>query len=186
MPSIDKETAIKLVQEQLERFLPGELEAQKQPLRDFSSGMLKAWRSGVATPDGTIDQGKMDDLAAAAAAGDKEALSEVASIAIWLLQILQVGHPLPESFRKLEIELWYEKLPKLKRPRNLARDIQYGIAIHGLQEYGFSPTRNRSAHGDPNAPASACSIVSEASARMGEDVSEQTLEKIWEKNAWRR
>lgn len=175
----DTEEAIGLAQRWLERYLPGELEAQARgPIRDFSGGVLKAWRTGMLTPDGTIDQDKMDDLIAAAAAGNKQAFSQVASIAIWLLQ---TGHPLPDTFRELEISLWREKLPKLKLPRNVVRDIQYGMVIYILQEHGFNPTRNRASHGETDAPESGCSILSKALAGMGEHIPERTLEGIWEK-----
>ncbi|MGR9399317.1 hypothetical protein ACU8M5_06060 [Rhizobium leguminosarum] len=180
---IDTEEAIGVALQWLEKYLPGELEAQKLPLRDFSSGWLNATRSGMLTRDGTIDQDRMDTLIAAAAAGDEHAFGEVASIAIWFLQTEQ---RLPESLVKLEISLWSEKLPKLKSWK-IGRDIQYGLVIHILQQdYGFKPTRNRATHGEIDAAESGCSILSKALARMGQNVPEQTLEKIWEKNASRR
>ncbi|TCU38767.1 hypothetical protein [Rhizobium azibense] len=180
---INTEEAIGVALRWLEKYLPGELEAQKRPLRDFSGGWLKASRSGILTRDGKIDQDRMDTLIAAAAAGDEHAFGQVASIAIWFLL---TERPLPESFRRLEISLWSGKLPKLK-PRKIGRDIQYGLVIYILQQdYGFKPTRNRATHGETDATESGCSILSKALARMGQSVPEQTLEKIWEKNAWRR
>ncbi|MER9217823.1 hypothetical protein NKI48_02655 [Mesorhizobium sp. M0644] len=164
------------------RFLPRDLEAWAT-LRG-TDALAKAWRSGLLLPDAfivggrLIDQEKAADLLAAAAAGDKQAEAQVTATAVWLLE---QGHPLPDAFRDLEISLWRARLPK---PRgNRARDLQYCMAISMLQEHGFSPTRNRAAHGDTDATESGCSILSKALASMDRRVSEQALEKIWEKYA---
>lgn len=176
---LDTEAAIKLVQQQLERYLPGDLEASEQQRSlTVAEGLVKALRSGLLAPNGTIDQDKAEDLMAAAAAGDKLADIQVTCIAIWLRQN---GHPLPDSFRKIEISLWRERLPTPRGNRNRGRDIQYCMAIHRLQEYGFNPTRNRVRHGKADTTESGCSILSKALAGMGEHVPEQRLEKIWEK-----
>jgi hypothetical protein len=54
--------------------------------------------------------------------------------------------------------------------------ITYVIAR--VVEQGFEPTRNRARHGQP--PDSACSIVREAMKRLGDNVEESKVEKIWE------
>ncbi|MEY9581524.1 hypothetical protein [Sinorhizobium fredii] len=193
MTSIDKEAAIKLVQEQFERYLPGELEAwERLQVLKF---VQNSRRSGIVEPDGPgqwlrhpdtgetifvrgrlLNMAKLDGLLKAAATGDKDADMQARAIAIWLRRN---GNPLPDSLLDFAINLLGAGLPK---PRGKGpREIQYCIAIHRLQEYGFNPTRNRSVHGDPNAAASGCLIVSEASARMGEHVSERAVESVWEK-----
>ncbi|MER8369009.1 hypothetical protein [Mesorhizobium sp. M1378] len=183
-PSIDTKTAIDLVRRQLERYLPRDLEAWAR--RWEMDALEKARRSGLLEPDGPtvatvggrlIDHEKAVDLIAAAAAGDKQADAQVSATAIWLLER---GRGLPDTFRELEISLWRARGPK---PRgNRARNLQYCMAISMLQEHGFSPTRNRAAHGDAEATESGCSILSKALAGMGRRVSEQALEKIWEKS----
>ncbi len=191
MASIDTEEAIKLVQQQLERYLQGELDAWAR-LPEWEA-WEKARRAGIIEPDGMgqwsrrpdtgdhlcrgrlLDTDKLEDLVRAAAAGDKEADIQVCVITIRLLERSSWPGPL----RDLQIRRLRAELPK---PRgNRARDIQYCMAIHMLQEYGFSPTRNRAGHGSADGPASGCSIVSQALAGMGTHFSERALERIWEK-----
>ncbi|MDV4163105.1 hypothetical protein R1538_18445 [Rhizobium leguminosarum] len=190
---IDAEKAIELVRRQLERFLPGELTASQ---RDQGRADLeKARRSGIVQPDGNtgrwlrrpdngdpfyfqarlLDSDKLDDLLKAAGAGDKEADDQVTAIAIWLLE---TGHRLPSSFSEFLISVLRERLPKVRG--NRARDFQFCMAVSMLQEHGFSPTRNRTLHGDPDATESGCSILSKALAGMGTHITERTLERIWE------
>lgn len=197
-PSIDTEAAIKLVQQDLERHLAYEEEHWLGP---EDTALEKARRSGIVEPDGMgmgqilrdpnggfvllrgrpLDMDKLDHLLKAAAAGDKDADLQVTAIALWFLER---GQSPPPAFHELEISLWRKRLPKPRRKDG--RDFRYCMEIHRLQQYGFSPTRNRALHGDPDAPESGCSILKKALARMGIHVSEHTLEKIWEKNAWRR
>ncbi|PND26791.1 hypothetical protein [Sinorhizobium sp. M4_45] len=198
--SIDTAAAIDLVRQQLESYLPDDLEAwewsqERQPLE-------KARQSGIVEPDGMgqwlrrsdtgetafvrgrlLDLEKAEALIEAAAAGDKEADAQVSAIAIWLLE---KGCSLPDTFREFVIKLLRNRLPKPRANRNLARDIQYCVAIHRLQEYGFSPTRNRGLHGKANATESGCSILSKTLAAIGQHVSERMLEQIWEKYSNRR
>jgi len=192
---IDAEKAIELVRRHLERFLQRELAASQRG--QGREDLEKARRSGIVQPDGTtgrwlrrpdsgdpvfflaarrLDSDKLDDLLKAAVAGDKEADEQVTAIAIWLLE---AGQPLPSSFSEFLISLLRKRLPKVRG--NRARDFQYCIAVRMMQDHGFSPTRNRALHGDPDASESGCSILSKALAGMGTHVSERALEQIWEK-----
>ncbi|TBZ34579.1 hypothetical protein E0H36_09035 [Rhizobium leguminosarum bv. viciae] len=200
MPSIDKEAAIRLVQEQLKSYLHDDLEAWGH--LQVMQFIQKSRRSGIVEPDGQgqwlrrpgtdkrdfvrgrlLDMEKLDSLLNAAAGGDKDADLEARVIAIWLRRNRQ---PLPDLLLDFVINLVAAGLPKPRR--RLPRDIQYCIAIRRLQEFGFSPTRNREpARGrDPDAIASGCRIVSEASTLIGEPVSERAVEQIWEKYSDRR
>ncbi len=190
---IDAEKAIELVRRQLERFLPTELTASQRG--QGRADLDKARRSGIVQPDGNagrwlsrpdsgdpvylqarlLDSDKLDDLLKTAVAGNKEAGDQVTAIAIWLLE---TGQPLPSSFGEFLISLLRKRLPKVRG--NRARDFQYCMALYMLQDHGFSPTRNRALHGDPDASESGCSILSKALAGMGSHVPERTLERIWE------
>lgn len=186
MPSISTAEAIRLAREWLERYLPDE------PWPGPESELLvKARLLGIIEPDGmghllrdpkggfisvrgrSLDMDKLDDLAKAAARGDKEADRQVIAIAIWVVK----RSNLPKVIHDLVVSLLLAKLPK--RRGDLGRDIEICLVIYRLQEYGFSPTRNRE-HG-PNAPESGCSIVSKALAEMGIHLSERAIEKVWEK-----
>lgn len=193
MTSMDTETAINFVQAQLERYLQGDLDASARlPERE---AWEKARRSGIVEPDGMgqwlrrpetgerafikgrlLDMEKLEGLVKAAAAGDKDADIQVCAITI---RLLENEHSWPGPLRDFQISLVRARLPKTRG--NRARDFQYCIQIYGLQEHGFSPTRNRALHGKADVAESGCSILSKALARMGKNVPERTLESIWEK-----
>ena len=71
-----------------------------------------------------------------------------------------------------------------ERPARRGRSTKYmsnfaiTYVIARVVEQGFEPTRNRTRHGQP--PDSACSIVREAMKRLGDNVEESKIEKIWE------
>jgi hypothetical protein len=58
------------------------------------------------------------------------------------------------------------------------RDFAITYVIARVVEQGFKPTRNQTRHGEP--PDSACSIVREAMKRLGDNVEESKVEKIWQ------
>jgi hypothetical protein len=62
-------------------------------------------------------------------------------------------------------------------PTKHLRSFAIMYVIARVAEQGFDPTRNITRHGEP--PDSACSIVREAMKRLGDNVEESNVEKIW-------
>ena len=62
-------------------------------------------------------------------------------------------------------------------PTKHLRSFAIMYVIARVAEQGFDPTRNITRHGKP--PDSACSIVREAMKRLGDNVEESNVEKIW-------
>lgn len=117
----------------------------------------------------------------------------------WVEQLIEASHTDYYSYQALaffaQITPDHEKLPALKtwrnnrylgiykappRPRgrhefaNYFRDRAICMAIRDLVGLGFTATRSHAAAGD-----SACDVVTEALARMGQAISYDAVEKVW-------
>ena len=79
----------------------------------------------------------------------------------------------------------YKRLISTKRGqranKNSARDRYIASTVEKLRSFGFKPTRNR----EEKRRDSGCSVVAKVLASGGLHLSEQAVEKIWQKSGWR-
>ena len=105
--------------------------------------------------------------------GMKEAHDALCSYASWLTE---QGKPQPNGLQ-LYVN-WRARegfRPDRKRFANVERDLAIIFAVRELVDAGYSPARNSARTGTP----SACALVAEGLGQLGHHLSEDAVEKIW-------
>jgi hypothetical protein len=97
-------------------------------------------------------------------------------------EITKSGEPLPLDLQEYIVEVASAVKPNGGRPgrsrfQNFGRELALLTAVDLVVALGFSATRNAASDHE-----SACSIVSSASGRLGDKVSEATVAKLWERS----
>lgn len=171
----ETEAAIEVARMHLKRVLPGAMQESKVEiqirLEILSSGLLEP-----VFPE-AYDGMQVRLLVERALNGDVEADEQLRVAAIILLE---AGMPLPVALGQYVTGILREALPRKHKLANRERDIQICFAVQRIAEQGFRPTRNVASRGGET--QSACSIVRAALERMGIYLSEDAIEKIWQKS----
>ena len=96
------------------------------------------------------------------------------------ITLLEAGTPLPFALSQHVTGILREALPRKHKLANRERDMEICFCVKHLVEQGFRPTRNVASRGGET--ESACSIVRAALERVGVNLSEDAIEKIWQKS----
>ena len=171
----ETEAAIEFTTMHLEKVLPGAMHESKVEIQI----RLEILRGGLLEPMWPTGHDEMNFvlLVRRAQNGDTRTDEQLRVAAIMLLED---GRPLPTALSQYVADILRAALPRKHKLANRRRDEEICFCVKLLVEQGFQPTRNVASRGGEM--KSACSIVRAALERIGVFLSEDAIEKIWQKS----
>jgi hypothetical protein len=126
-----------------------------------------------------------DDDRAAVVIMDAWAGNKFAEMALrkYAAERLSKGFSLPPNLNQFVLDVLNDRLPERRkrgqeRFLNWNRDVAITCAVRDVVKLGYSPVRNRASR-EKGGKDSACSIVAQAIGRIGGNLSEAAVERIW-------
>lgn len=133
-------------------------------------------------PSRQLDETRLNEQISLADAGvaEADALLRVAAA-----ELLEQCRPLPEELamftaRALRISIRHRRKHRFQ---NRIRDLHIAMCVCSVAELGFHPTRNPASRGSEDAVMSACAITAKALGDFGIHLTEEAVEKVWQKMA---
>lgn len=178
---VDVENAIAKAVSQLERNMPEALERSKSLNFVEVEAQLRCFRffESQGFPLQVNDE-RLGEQICAAEGGDAAA---DACLRVAAAMFLERGQTVPVSLGSYIARSLRASLPRPRKHRlqNRARDGVIFDCINDAIKLGFSPTRNAASRGREDCTLSACAIVATALSKIGMHISEEAVEKVWNK-----
>lgn len=172
----ETEAAIEFSRMRLARVLPVPIQDLRVELQ-ASWEILNASHPEFPYPEG-YDRLRLGPLIERAQSGDYLAYR---TLQILTVRLLEIRSPMPFALSQQLAKFFGRPLPSQRTLAIRACDAQICFAINDLVQQGFRPTRNVASRYEDKIE-SACSIVCVALRRLGINLTEDAIEKIWRKS----